>query len=217
MSYAPTVTQTLQDRIAVDMIQSVQTVAGSFRLRPCLDLNLGTGFLIAFFHAFRYTTGRSLRFGPLRATRRFRSLSAWLHRSGEKAAKAVSCVGRQAEGCRDVALSPRRVSGGSPTDRQRLTSANALRSKDKTTLCRPATSWAMRRKAYSAVILRPSQTKDLRFGPTKPPLRGRLTQERHQQASEPDGQRSRWPDMGWVCAVSNSGAFCDAFFIGDSP
>jgi hypothetical protein len=133
-------------------------------------VSIGRGFLFACSGVTWYILVQSPRNGKLRATwTTIRNLLRCSHRSDEKATDAaVSCVEPARHGSRDVADTPRRLSGSGllPADRQRVTTAYALPSTSKPEQRKPATRWAMRRKVLCFAIERTTQTKDLRFGST---------------------------------------------------
>ena len=123
------------------MIQAFQSVTASTRFHRAASAAGG------FFHLrLNDRTGynsASPRTGKLRATREpFRKFLTCQHRSNEKARPAVSCVGLACGECRDAAIQPRRL-----RERPCLTNTNDASASNKARQRRPATWWAIRRKA----------------------------------------------------------------------
>lgn len=176
-----------------------------FPAKPPCSPERARGFLFARPFTFCYIVHQSPRTGKLRAAIAFRNLSAWPHRSDEKAVRAaVSCVGWLAGKSRSGAdtLPWSSGMGWCPADRQRLTSASADRCTNKTGHCQPATRWATRRKAKCILSRRASCTKDARFG---------LTERDDWTARYPFANKCGWETgatrrPAWVVARHGSGA-----------
>lgn len=181
------------------------TLAFPFRL-PILSampsrVSIARGFLFALKSAVWYLVHQSPRNGKLLATWTLKRCKDCSHRSSEKPgrmAAGVSCVGRQALSCRDVADMPRRLSGGLALDRQCLTSTCTGQAPDKTWQRRPATKWAMHREVCRASIRWATQTKDLRFGFFRRVKFSHSLPFAHKDGENrehPNGQPEAWPDM----------------------
>jgi hypothetical protein len=142
------------------------------RLYPAIALAVHPdcqGFHLTVCRDIRYTS-HSPRTGKLRARCQAYRNRLWCsHGSDEMAVEAaVSRVGRLRRMSQDVADTPRWLSGRAQVaaDRQHLTSANDDNSTTKTEQRKPATRWAMRRKASRAVSHRTMRTKPPHSGPT---------------------------------------------------